>query len=127
MITYRKNRKDTKVWKTGNSRYIYQNKLGKACFQPDMAYTDFKDSARRTAPDKKLRDKASNIAKNLKYDGYQCGIASMVYKFFDEKSASLAGKSVPGGAIKNEIITNTELARELHKPIIRTFKKRKVH
>ena len=46
-----------------------------------MAYGDFKDLARRTASDKVLRDKAINIAKKPKYDGYQRGIASMVYKF----------------------------------------------
>ena len=51
-----------------------------------MAYGDFKDLARRTASDKILRDKAFNIAKNPKYDGYQRGLASMVYKFFDKKS-----------------------------------------
>ena len=55
-----------------------------------MAYGDFKDLARRTASDKVLRDKAFNIAKNPKYDGYKRGLASMVYKFFDKKSASLA-------------------------------------
>ena len=53
-----------------------------------MAYGDFKDLARRTASDKVLRDKAFNIAKNPKYDGYQRGLASMFYKFFDKKSAS---------------------------------------
>ena len=53
-----------------------------------MAYEDFKDLARRTTSDKVLRDKAFNIAKNPKYDGYQRGFASMVYKFFDRKSAS---------------------------------------
>ena len=51
-----------------------------------MAYGDFKDLKRRTASDKILRDKAFNIAKNPKYDGYQRGLASMVYKFFDKKS-----------------------------------------
>ena len=51
-----------------------------------MAYGDFKDLARRTASDKVLRDKAFNIAKNSKYDGYQTGLASMVYKFFVKKS-----------------------------------------
>ena len=51
-----------------------------------MAYGDFKDLARRTASDKVLRDKAFNIAKNPKYDGYQRGLASMVYKCFDKKS-----------------------------------------
>ena len=49
-----------------------------------MAYGDFKDLARRTASDKVLRDKAFNIAKNPKYDGYERGLASMVYKFFDK-------------------------------------------
>ena len=47
-----------------------------------MAYGDFKDLTRRTGSDKILHDKAFNIAKNPKYDGYQRGIASMVYKFF---------------------------------------------
>ena len=44
-----------------------------------MAYRDFKDLTRRTASDKVLQDKAFNIAKNPKYDGYQRGLASMVY------------------------------------------------
>ena len=51
----------------------------------------FKDLARRTASDKVLRHKAFNIAKNPKYDGYQRGIASMVYKFFDKTSAGSGG------------------------------------
>ena len=66
---------------TGDTNYIYKNELDKACFQPDMAYGDFKDLARRTASDKVLRDKAFNIAKNPKYDGYQRGLASMVINF----------------------------------------------
>ena len=53
-----------------------------------MAYEDFKDLTSRTASDKILRDKAFNIAKNPKYDGYQRGLASTFYKFFDKKSAS---------------------------------------
>ena len=65
---------------TGNSRYIYQNELDKACFQHDMTYEYL---TRRTASDKILRDKTLNIAKHLKYDVYQRGLASMVYKFFD--------------------------------------------
>ena len=52
-----------------------------------MAYGDFKDLARRTPSDNVLRDNAFNIAKNPKYDGYQRGLTSMVYKFFDKKSA----------------------------------------
>ena len=64
-----------------------------------MAYGDFKDLTRRTASDKVLRDKAFNIAKNPKYDGYQRGLASMVYKFFDKKSKG-------GGVANNEIKPN---------------------
>ena len=55
-----------------------------------MPYGDFEDLSRRTASDKVLRDKAFNIAKTLKYNGYQRGLASMVYKFFSKKYASLA-------------------------------------
>ena len=86
-----------------------------------MAYGDFKDLARRTASDKVLRDKAFNIAKNPKYDGYQRGLGSMVYKFFDKKSAS------GSGIANNEIKQNLQLAEELHKLIIRNFKKRTVN
>ena len=67
--------------KTGDTKYIYRNELDKACFQHDMAYGDFKDLAWRTASNKVLRDKEFNIDKNPKYDGYQRGLASMVYKF----------------------------------------------
>ena len=59
----------------GDSRHTYQNELDKSCFQHDMAYGDFKDLTRRTASDKILRDKAFNITKIPKYDGYQRGIA----------------------------------------------------
>ena len=76
-----------------------------------MAYGDFKDLARRTASDIVLRDKTFDIAKNPKYDGYQRGLASMVYKFFDKKTCV--------GAIA--ISQNEQLAEELHKPIIRKF------
>ena len=50
-----------------------------------MAYGDFKDLKRRTASDKNLRDKAFNITKNPKNDGYQRGLASMVYKVFAKR------------------------------------------
>ena len=42
--------------------------------------------ARRATLDKVLRDKAFNIAKNPKYDGYQGGLTSMVNRFIDKKS-----------------------------------------
>ena len=108
-----------KFKETENSRYIYQNELVKACFQHDMAYGDFKDLTRRTVSDKILLDKAFNIAKNSKYDGYERGIASMVYKCF--------GKKISGSGIKNENMLNRGLAEELHKPTVRKFSKRKVH
>ena len=66
--------------------YTYKDELDKACFQDNMVYGDFKDLAKRTIGDKVLRDKAFKIASDQKYDGYQRGLASMVYKFFDKKS-----------------------------------------
>ena len=75
-----------KFKETGDTSYIYKNELDKACFQHHIAYGYFKDLKRRTFSDKVLRDKAFNIAKNLKYDGYQRGLAYMVYKFFYKKS-----------------------------------------
>ena len=98
---------------TVDTSYIYKNELDKVCFQYDMAYGDFKDLKRGRASDKVLTDKAFNIAKNLKYDGYQRGIASMVYKFFDKKS-KVCDVNVP-------LEFNEQLAKELHKPIIRHF------
>ena len=64
---------------TGNTRYIYRNELDRACFQHDFAYVDHKDLINRTKSDKVLRDKAYNIAGNPDKDGYQRGLASMVY------------------------------------------------
>ena len=85
-----------------------------------MAYGDFKDWARRTASDKILRDKAFNIAKNPKYDGYQRGLASMVYKFFDKKSTGSGRPSSSASLIvNNDTKQNLQLAEELHKPIIK--------
>ena len=84
-----------------------------------MAYGDFKDLKRRTFSDKVLRDKAFNIAKNPKYDGYQRGLASMVYKSFDKKSK--------GSGVNIKVKHNEQLAKKLHKAIIRNFKKRTVY
>ena len=83
-----------------------------------MAHGGFKDLAWRTFADKVLRDKVFDVAKNPKNDWYQRGIASMVYKYFDKKTS--------GSGIKYENIFDKELAEELHKPIIRKIKKRKV-
>ena len=84
-----------------------------------MAYGDFKDLTRRRASDKILHGKAINIAKNPKYDGYQCAVASMVYKFFDKRNF--------GSGIKNENTLNKDLAEESHKAVIRKLQKSKVH
>ena len=78
-----------------------------------MAYGDFKDLNRKTFADNVLSDKAFNIAKDPRYDGYQRGLAAMVYKLFDKKPS--------GKVIKNENISNKELAKELHKPIVKNF------
>ena len=83
-----------------------------------MVYEDFKDLARRTASDKFLRDKALNIAKHPKYDGYQRRLASVIYKCFDRKSK--------GSGANITLESNEELAEELHKPITKNFKKRTV-
>ena len=109
--------------RTGDTRYIYRNELDKACFQHDSAYADHKDLINRTEADKVLRDKAYDIASNPKYDGYQRGLASMVYKFFDKKSMGSGFKKLKNTTKSNSSI----LADELHKPIIKKFDKRKVY
>ena len=103
---------------TENTDFLYRNELGKAFFQHDRSYGESKDLAKRTQPDKVLRDKAFKIASDPKYDGYQRGLASMVYKFFDKKSS---GSGVAA------IEPNYQLANELHRQIIRKFKRRKVY
>ena len=115
-----------KFKQTGDSRFIYKNELDKACFQHDMAYGDFKDFKKRTAADKFLRNKAFNFAKNPKYDGYQRGLASMVYKFFDKKTEG-SGVTIANKSVIKSIPQNEQLADELHRPIIRKIKKRKVY
>ena len=74
-----------KFKEAGDSRYIYQNELDKACFQHDMAYGDFKDLTRRTASDRILRDKTFNIAKNPKYDDINVGLLQWSANFFIKK------------------------------------------
>ena len=102
---------------TGNTDFIYKNEPDKACFQHDIVYGKTKDLIKRIQSDKVLKDKAFKIASSPKYDGYQRGLALMVFKFFDKKSK--------GGGIANE--PNYQLANELHKPVIRKFRKRKVY
>ena len=106
-----------KFKQTGDTRYIYRYELDKACFHYDSAYANHKDLINRTKSDKFLRDKAYNIASNPEYYGYQRGLASMVYKFFDKKSMG-------SGFVKD---SSSILADELHKPVIKKFNKRKVY
>ena len=110
---YKNQERIRKFKDTGNSPYIYQDKLEKACFQHDMTRRDFKDLTRRAAFDRILHDKAFNIIKNPKYDERQGRLALMVYKFSNKKLLVL-------------VFSNKELGEELHRPMIRNFKKRKL-
>ena len=106
-----------KFKETGETNFIYKNELDKVCFQHDMAYGKTKDLVNRTQSDKVLKDKAFKIASDPKYDGYQRGLVSMIYKIFDNKSG--------GSGMVNK--PNYELANELHASIIRKFKKRDIY
>ena len=108
-----------KLIETGDTKYIYRNELDRACFQHDMACGDFKDLEGRTGPDKVLRVKAFNITKNPKYDGYQRSLASMVYKFLIKKPQVVV-LIMKLNKMNNQI-------EQLHKPIIKKFKKRKIY
>ena len=94
------------------------NELDKACFTHDATHSDSKDLTKRTIADKNLKNRAFDIAKDPKYDRYQRGLASMVYKSFDSKVSGSGAKLIP---------ENEQLAEELHKPIIRKFEKRRVY
>ena len=100
---FTKNKERIKRFKeTGDSSYLYQNELDKAWFQNNMAQGE---------SDKVLHDKAFHIAKKQKYDGHQHGLASTVYKLFDKKTSGIFGKK--------QIMSNEQLAKELHKSVIR--------
>ena len=107
-----------KFKETRDTNYVFKNELDKACFVHDAAYSDSKDLTKRTIADKNLKNRAFDIAKDPKYDGYQRGLASMVYKFFDSKVSGSSAKLIQ---------ENEQLANELHKSIIRKFEKRKVY
>ena len=115
--------------RTGDTRYIYRNELDKTCFQHDSAYADHKDLINRTEPDNVLKDKAYNIASNQKYDGYQRGLVSMVYKLFDKKSTAgpssleRTGSGIATAGPSALARSSSILADELHKPIINKFNK----
>ena len=83
-----------------------------SCFAHDATYSDSKDLAKITILDKIFKDRAYEIARNCKYDGYQRALASMVYKCFDKKTGS--GVNV-----------NEQLAEELHEPLIKKIQENK--
>ena len=102
--TFTKNKERIqKFMQTGDTNYIYRNHLDKACFQHDMGYGKYKDLTEIAQSHKVLRDKAFEIASNPEYDGYERGLASIVFKFFDEKSF--------GGGIKS--MSNQQLAKKV--------------
>ena len=82
-----------------------------------MAYGNFKDLNRRTFADKLLRDKAFNIAKDLKYDGYQRGLPLMVYKFLDKETS--------GSGIKMKIFLIKNYRKNYKNQLIETLIKEK--
>ena len=102
-----------KFRETGNLKHLFRNKLDKACFAHDAAYSDSKDLAKRTVSEKILSDRAYEIVRSSGYDGYQRTLASIVQKYFDKKTGS--GVSV-----------NEQLAEDLHKPVTKKIKRRKV-
>ena len=115
-----------KFKQTGDTRYIYRIEIDKACFQHDSAYADHKYLINRTKSDKVLRDKVYDIASNSEYDGYQRGLASMVYKFFDKKCI---GSGIARDSSLKRVAKDSSLilADELHKPVIKRFNKKKVY
>ena len=102
----------------GNTGFIYMNELDMAYFQHDVvAYGKPKDLAKRTQSDKVLRNKTFKNASDPKYDGYQRGLASMVYQFFAKMSSGSGVDAEP----------NYQLANKLHRQNYRNFKRRKVY
>ena len=117
--TFTKNKERIeKFMKTANTKFIYKNELDKPCFHHDIACGKLKELIKGTQSDKNLRDKVFKIASDPKYDGYQRELASMIYKFFDKKSSGT-------GITANE--PNYQLANELHKPIVKKFRKGKLY
>ena len=78
-----------------------------------MAYGKSKDWTKITQSGKVLRDKAFKIASDSKFDGYQRRLASMVYTFFNKRYSGSGVDAEP----------NYQFVKELHKQIIRKFKR----
>ena len=102
------------IRETGNLKRLCRSESHKACYLHNAAYSDSKDMAKGTISDKIRKDRHFQIDMNRNYDGYQRALASMVYKFFDKKTGL-------------RVSVNEHLAEELHKPVIKKFKRRKVY
>ena len=107
--------------KDGRLNHILKNRLDAACFQHDFAYAKYKDRANRRQSDIVFKNKTLKIATDPRVNGYQRGLAAMVYNFFNERTK--------GSGINNKgnLFVNSQLAEEFHKPIIKNFKRRKVY
>ena len=92
-----------KFKETGDSRYIYENKLDKGCFQHDIAYGDFEDLI---------------LLKTQNMLDINVVLLQWLINLVIKTSA---------GTIKNKIISNKELAEELHKQVNKKIEKRKAH
>ena len=100
--------------KDGKIKNIAKNKLDADCFQRDSAYAKYKDSLNRKKSDVVLKNKALKIAVDPKYNCFERCLAAVVYKCFNERT-------------KGSGIENKQLAEEVHKHIIKNFKRRKVY
>ena len=98
----------------GRLSHIAKNRLDAACFQHDSTYNKYKDSLNRKNSDVVLKNKALKISTDPKVNGYLRSLAAMVYTFFNERTKGLG-------------IEKKQLAEEPQKPIIRSFKRRKVY
>ena len=127
LVVYSQKNKERigKFMQTGNTDLIYRNELDKAYFQHDMACGKSKDLVKRTQSDKVLKVKAIKIPSEPKHDDYQRGLASMIHTFFDKKCKGSG--IVASLAYESANARNYQLANELHKLIIRKFKKRRVY
>ena len=117
---YEKQKKNSEFKKKEDTRCIYRNELGRAYFQYDMTYGDFKDLQRIIASDKLLIDKTFEIASNTYYDDYHHGLATTLYKFLDKKTRD-ANIHIGAGIISKD----QQLANELHKPSLEHFRSTK--
>ena len=106
-----------KFKETGDTSYIYKTELDKACFLHDNVFnmTWLMQILKIQQKDKVLRDEAFNIAKNPTYDGYQRGLASMVYKLFDKKSV--------GSGVNMQAISYNNWLKNYTNQFLENFKK----